>query len=377
MHVIAGAGAYDDPAVEFPDVDQVRGVSIHRVGAGRRRQSSLAGRALSYLSLYGALALEVYRRTRAGDIIVVKTDPPLLSLALAPIAKIKKLKQVNWLQDLYPEVAAKLGVVGFRGPLGRALTMARNASLRSAAMNVAIGARMRRRLGEASVPCEKTAIITNWCDDIAISPQPRDANALRREWGLADKFVVGYSGNLGRAHEYQTVLGAAVALRDEPDIVFLFIGGGHLTNNLRRDVEAHGLASRFQFRPYQDATLLSQSLSVPDIHWLSLNPELEGLIVPSKFYGVAAAARPIIAVTDSDGEIASLVRQFDCGAVVAPNDSAGFAATVRAWRDQPATLADKGRNARALLDRHFRKQDSLEKWDRLLTVVGEKGQPAR
>ena len=372
VHVIAGAGSYDDPTLTFPAFDQVGGVQVHRVAVGRQRRHSLAGRALSYISLYLALAFEAFRRTRAGDIVVVKTDPPLLSIALAPVAKLKRLKQVNWLQDLYPEVAAKLGVAGFKGPIGRALAIARNASLRSAAMNIAIGENMRSRLGELNVPAEKTAVITNWCDERAISPQPREGNALRNAWGLADKFVIGYSGNLGRAHEYRTLLGAAIALRNEPDMVFLFIGGGHFMDDLRREVSALGLASQFQFRPYQDASLLAQSLSVPDVHWLSLIPELEGLIVPSKFYGIAAAARPMIAVMDVNGEIARLVRQFDCGAVIAPNDSAGFARTARDWRSQPAMLAAMGRNARNMLDREFRKQNSLEKWDRVLTAICQK-----
>ena len=82
-----------------------------------------------------------------------------------------------------------------------------------------------------------------------------------REWGFGGKFVVGYSGNLGRAHEYATLLDAAERLRSEPDLAFLFIGGGHGTEALKRDVEARGLGTLFAFRPYQPASVLSQSLA--------------------------------------------------------------------------------------------------------------------
>jgi len=107
----------------------------------------------------------------------------------------------------------------------------------------------------------------------------------------------------------------------------------------------------------------------PDIHWLSLLPELEGLIVPSKFYGIAAAGRPMIAVMHSEGEIARLVRRFECGAVIAPGDSAGFARTILAWRADRDRLAIMGHNARDLLDRDFRKSQSHDKWGRALAAV--------
>jgi len=62
-------------------------------------------------------------------------------------------------------------------------------------------------------------------------------NPLRSAWNLEDKFVVGYSGNLGRAHEFETILGAAEHLRSDPRIVFLFIGGGHSSDELARRVK--------------------------------------------------------------------------------------------------------------------------------------------
>ena len=101
-------------------------------------------------------------------------------------------------------------------------------------------------------------------------------NPLRREWNLADKFVLGYSGNLGRAHEFATVLAAAERLRDEPRVAFLMIGGGKRFEELSAAVQARGLAGAFRFLPYQARTLLSYSLGAADAHWVSLDPRLEG-----------------------------------------------------------------------------------------------------
>src|SRR5262249_16530540 len=147
-------------------------------------------------------------------------------------------------------------------------------------------------------------------------------NPLRAQWHLQDKFVVGYSGNLGRAHEFNTILLASEHFRNNPNIIFLFIGGGHRSGELVRRVKAQELSHKFRFLPYQHEEDLKYSLSVPDVHWISLRPELEGLLFPSKIYGIAAAGRPIIAVTAKNGEIAGLVRAFDCGIVVEPGNSA-------------------------------------------------------
>src|SRR5262249_41317118 len=153
-------------------------------------------------------------------------------------------------------------------------------------------------------------------DDETIVPIGPMSNPLRAQWHLQDKFVVGYSGNLGRAHEFDTILAASGHFRNNPNIIFLFIGGGHRSGKLASRVKAQELGDVFRFLPYQRDEDLKYSLSVPDVHWISLRPELEGLIVPSKIYGIAAAGRPIIAVTARSGEIASLVRAYDCGVVV-------------------------------------------------------------
>jgi colanic acid biosynthesis glycosyl transferase WcaI len=179
---------------------------------------------------------------------------------------------------------------------------------------------MAEKVRALGVSADRIRVVPNWSDDDQITPVPPAANPLRREWKLEDKFVVGYSGNLGRAHEFDTILAAAERLKDHPQIVFVIIGGGHRFEELARCVQDRGLAPNFRFQPYQDDAVLKYSLSLPDVHWISLRPELEGLIVPSKVYGIAAAGRAIIAITAKTGEIAPLVEQYKCGMVVEPGN---------------------------------------------------------
>lgn len=365
VRVIASRGIYDDPSALLPEFETINGVEIHRVSKPRFGRSSIAGRAADYLAMYKAFAAAAARIGRAGDFLVAKTDPPLLSVALAPVARLKNLKLVNWLQDLYPEVALGLGMNSLKliAPL---LTALRDASLRAATTNVSIGEIMDERLTKIGIDANRRVIIPNWCNDQKITAVFHQDNRLRHEWGLDEKFVVGYSGNLGRAHEYQTILDAAERLREHTDIVFLFVGGGHLTGPLKADVAARKLDS-FLFRPYQDAEALPLSLTLPDVHWLSLEPAMEGLIVPSKFYGIAAAGRPTIAVTAGDGEIARLAPRYDCGIQVTPGDGAAFAAQILALQADRGRLKAMGENARRMIDEHYSRRSAFENWGKALS----------
>jgi glycosyltransferase involved in cell wall biosynthesis len=92
--------------------------------------------------------------------------------------------------------------------------------------------------------------------------------------------------------------------------------------------------------------MLKFSLGVADVHWLSLKPAVEGLIVPSKFYAIAAAGRPIIAICSKDGEIARRIRQHRCGDVVAPGDIEALVKAILRVAAESALVAAMGRRTR-------------------------------
>jgi glycosyltransferase involved in cell wall biosynthesis len=125
----------------------------------------------------------------------------------------------------------------------------------------------------------------------------------------------------------------------------------------------------FRFLPYQDRTVLRLSLGVPDVHWISLKPELEGLIVPSKFYGIAAAGRPVITVTARGGELARLVLQHDCGVVVEPGAGEVLARCIRQLAQDHCRVVDMGLRARAMLDAHFTRRHAFDRWRGLLDDI--------
>lgn len=369
VEVIASRLRYDCPTTTLPPREERAGVTIRRVATTRFGRGSLPGRAADYTSFYVAAAWTLVSLLRRGDVVVAKTDPPLLSVVVGLAARLRGARLVNWLQDLYPEVAAELGVAAMRGRAGTILKWLRNASLRRAATNVVIGERMAERLLAERIDAGKIEVMPNWSDDDAIVAVPRASGGLRTEWDLGERFVLCYSGNLGRAHEPETMLGAADLLRERDDIVFLMIGGGHESAALAARVATAGLAERIRFQPYQPRARLNETLGVADLHWLSLRPALEGLIVPSKFYGIAAAGRGVVAITDRDGEIARIVARENCGIVVAPGDCQGLAEAIVTLAADPARVAAMGKAARAVLDRDYRRADAIARWDALFRRI--------
>jgi glycosyltransferase involved in cell wall biosynthesis len=366
--VVTSRQLYEDPRAALPPYEVINGVTVYRVSTATRGRSRLVGRALDYLSFHAAAGMQLLKTLRRGDVVVAKTDPPLISLVVARAAALRGAVLVNWLQDLFPEVAAVLTPGLLPKWLERLLISARNSSLRRAAMNVVLEEGMRRRLLSMGVAETRVRVVPNWADPTAVVPQATATSLTRRRLGLEGRFVLGYSGNLGRAHEFETLIGAARLLRDDPRFTFLITGGGAKADVLKEAVRAQGLES-FAFQGYQPAELLSDSLACADVHFVSLLPALEGLIVPSKVYGILAAGRPALFVGDTAGDLAQMVTAHGCGVAVAVGDSEKLAAEIRALRDSPARLASMGAKAREVAVSRYTSEHAVAEWLEFLEVI--------
>ena len=373
--VIASRQLYDNPRADLPPRESDRAVRYLRIRTTHFGRDGLLGRAVDYLSFYLSLPWTLWRSLRRGDVVVAMTDPPVLGGVVGFIAMLRGARCVHWLQDLFPEVAVALGTPRIPWPIGALVGRIRDVALRGAAANVVIGERMAAHLLRRGVPKATLHVIPNWAHEAVIQPLPRADNPIRRQCGLDEKFVVAYSGNLGRAHDAATLFGAARRLRDRADIAFLLIGDGFGMRALREQCARFGLTN-IQFLPYQPLDRLSQSLAAADLHLVSLRPELEGLIVPSKFYGIAAAARPVGFIGDRDGELARLIAEHACGFSIAQGDGASLATAIVGMAMSPDRGASCGARARRMLDTRFSRDVAHRQWHDLLLHLGAVAPPA-
>lgn len=370
--VITNRHRYDDPKVEFPARERVRGVEVLRVWTSRYGPAPLSARMVDYLSFYLFASLALAWRARRGDIVVANTDPALISVPVAVVAFLRGARLVNWIQDIYPEVAERKGVRLARGAIGTMLRTLRNCSIRSAACNVVLGERMAgevRRISGADP--DRIEVIHNWANGDAIFPVPHKENPLCETWALSGKFVVMYSGNMGQVHEFETILKAAASLLERPEIVFLFVGSGFYRGWIEHEAKTRGLAN-VRFAPYQPRELLAQSLGVAHVHLTSLLSSMEGLVVPSKIYGVLASGRPTLHVGDPKGEIASLLESGEAGFTVPSGDWPQLAKRLLELASDPRMSTELGKNARRTFERLFTMEAAHERWRETLLRIDRK-----
>jgi colanic acid biosynthesis glycosyl transferase WcaI len=373
--VITSRQRYADAKAVWPSRQTVGGLQIHRVWTTQHGRARLAGRMIDYVSFYIMAIVRLLIVARTGDLLVIGTDPPLFSVLAGVAAALRRSKLINWLHDLFPEVALELGVIE-PGPAAALLRRLRDHSLRRAMLNVVPGERMACYLRRIGVPTDRIALIHNWSDGHAVRPIEHANNALRLEWGLGDRFVVGYSGNLGRAHEFSTILESADRLRGRDDILFLFIGGGYHESWIVVEARRLGLTN-ILMKPLQPTERLGESLAVADVHLVSLRPELEGFVVPSKFYGIAAAGRPTLFIGDPDGEIPRILAEADCGATVSIGDASALAEHIIRLEASEALRRRWGSNARSKFDHCFERRLAIDAWLRIIeSAVGSGLAPA-
>jgi len=370
VNIITSRQKYDDPSVVLAESEQVQGVLIHRIWTTHFGRQNLFGRAFDYLSFYGSAFIHLLRSLRRGDILVAKTDPPMISIVAAICAWIRGATLVNWTQDLFPEVARALGVRALNIIYPLVLRI-RNYSLKRAARNIVIGEKMAARLRQEGVPSSNISVIHNWSIDDDIRPVNHADNPFRKNWALENKFVVGYSGNIGRAHEFDTLLAAAKALRDNERIRFLVIGGGAQYEKVKQKAIEQKLQN-VVFQPYQAREDLQYSLTVADLHVISLRPELEGLIVPSKFYGIAASGRPVLYIGSPEGEIAEIITTNQCGEAIEIGQAAAVVEFINKLADDPGLSQKMGQRARQLFESHYSKQHAFKAWWSILDELGAK-----
>lgn len=302
------------------------GVQIIRVRSPRWAHTSVAGKAIAFFAFLCGATFHGLRKARRDDVIVAMTDPPMLGVAAWVIAKLRGSRLIHWVQDVYPEVA--IAVTGQAWL--KVLRPLRNASWRGAIRCVVLGQAMANLVRAAMVHADRVVVIPNWAPAGVVKLAATDSlvSQLREEWSLTGKFVVAYSGNLGRVHDLMPVIEAAALLRADENIVFAFIGHGPQHEALQKHAAKRQL-SHIRFFPPQPRERLSTSLAVADVHLVTLRRGCESVVFPSKIYGIAAAGRPMVFIGSPDCEIAELIRSNELGLVADSRNPAVLADIVR------------------------------------------------
>jgi glycosyltransferase involved in cell wall biosynthesis len=242
-------------------------------------------------------------------------------------------------------------------------------TLKEADRVVVLGECMRQAVIAYGAAQEKTTVIHNWVNEKVIRPLSPNENEFRKAHGFDGQFVVMYSGNMGIAHRFGDILEVARQLHGRFDIRFVFIGDGVRRKEIADFRSRHDLGN-ILILPYQDRSRLTESIGAGDVHFVSLREGFEGLVVPSKTYGIMAAGRPILYQGNAHGEIARMIIEKGFGEVV-PEGEVNLLemAILRLYNDR--ALADLlGKRARAALEEEYSMQRAMDAYEGIFKNAG-------
>lgn len=375
MTVLCGRSGYGPGGGVAPAKESYRGVTIRRLGGTRFGKRSAVGRLADYLSFYLTAGWGLFT-VRRPDVFLVESTPPLIVAAAATASRMRRVPLVHTVQDLYPEVACALGAIHPHGFLSESLSGLHRWALGTCSRVVALGEDMRRVLRER-YGLEGVEIIPNWADSEAMGVDEAEVAGLREAWGLSGRKVVMYSGNMGRGHTFDEVLAVARGWRDRADTAFLFVGGGERRAAIQRASTQPGGENIF-LRPYQDRVALGSSLAVGDVHLITQRPETEGLIVPSKLYGILGVGRPVVFVGPEGSEVARTLSDSGAGITVKPGDRAGLERALRRYLEDPGATRTAGEAGRSWLQEVGDRRIRTAAYEKVFReVAGDVRTPAR
>jgi glycosyltransferase involved in cell wall biosynthesis len=345
VHVLCGQGTYKPGTPRPPKNQTHNGVQIHRVAATSFGRKSTVHRMIDYLSFYLRAFMAALFLPRF-DVIATLTTPPIIGLIGTFLRHLKGSRHVFWSMDLHPDASIALGRMSTKNPVVAWLAWMSDAVYRQADKVVVLGPYMADRIASKRVRRDRLAIIPVWSRRDEIYPLPREGHPLRASLGLDGKFVAMYSGNLGLAHSFSEVIEAARRLRDRDDLVFLFVGGGPRMAEVREAKEADGLYN-IRLMDYFPREQLHASLSVADVHLITMRSEMTGVVVPGKLYGAMASGRPTLFVGPDHCESADTIRNADCGLTVRLGDADGLVEALITLIADPELAAELGKRGRA------------------------------
>ncbi|GAC1619524.1 MAG: glycosyltransferase family 4 protein [Candidatus Acidiferrum sp.] len=341
--VIAGRPSYDPTARRpwrFFQNEQFGKATVIRVGSTDYPRFNMKKRVLNYLTY---VILAVPRALFfACEVLLVMTDPPFAGIVGAFIALLKRKPLVYNIRDMYPDMAVGGSIVG-PGLFPRIWEKLHRWALCRAACVIVLGEDMRARIISKGVDPQRIAIVRDGAEILPESApkSPLDSEVVRAIRGDA-KFVLLHAGNLGFYGAWDTLLGAARELSGD-GVEFVFVGDG--AHRTRLEAESASLQN-VRFLPFFPANKIPSVLAAADAHIITIKRGLEGVVVPSKMYGILAAGKPIIAVAPRETDVVAIGEKRGFAIFADPDSPQNLTAVVRTLATDPGRIVAMGRAAR-------------------------------
>lgn len=351
INVITSNNSYRDPHLKYSSFEDWYGVLIYRINCPRSNQSSALIRLIMGLWFSVIAGFKLVWRGRC-DVILVGTNPPSAPLFTKLSLRVRKIPYVYLIHDLYPDIIIKLGLLSKEHIVSRFAKYFQKKWFRSAEKVIVIGRCMREHIIDAyGVPLDKVQVITSWADPKAITLLPKNTQ-FKKKHNLSG-FIVLWAGNFGRYQNFDDILEAARLLQESgQNMTFVFVGEG-----AKKKYVVHRAAEKklnnIRFITFVPVDDFADLLASADVSLVTLESNMEGVGVPSKFYNILASGRPALAILDPFSEIARVLDEYKCGIRVDRGKPHELAEEFLKLFHSPEVLRKMGQNARkAFFDKY-------------------------
>lgn len=370
--------------------EELNGVKIIRVRVPEFTKSNKMSRIKNILAyFFGALGAS--RKAGKQDYVFTISQPPILGGLLGVLGKwMKHTKMIYCIQDFNPEQVMAVHYSDNKLIL-KAMMMADKFSCRHSDLVITVGRdlveTLKKRFKNKNVP--KHTMINNWIDEKEVYPLPEDNERVlefKKKYGLEDKFVIMYSGNIGLYYDLEKLIKVLKQFRkgytlkgvheegprtaDGREVVFAFVGAGSVLDKLVMYTKRHHFENVI-FIPYQDKKDLIYSLNAGDVHWCVNAKGIKGVSCPSKAYGIMGVGKPIIGVLEEGSEVRMLIDEIGCGKCCEPGDYVEVANIIRWYIENADNGLEKemGMKGREYLERNLTKDVSVRKYKSVIGVL--------
>ncbi len=375
IDVVTSTNLYRQPQADLPAYEEWDGVCIHRLATPHPNGLSLPLRLGANL-LFCTLALAKLVSLPPYDLVLLGTAPPMVAMGATFLKQLRGTPFVYIVYDLEPDRSVAMKMLPAKHPVVKLFRQSQGRWLRSAAKVVVLGEYMGEYLSRTyDVPRQNIQAIPIGSNPAEIVPGPK-ASRFRAEHGLSG-FVVLYSGNFGRYHNFDAILDAAARLKDNySNISFVLVGDGAQKGHIKQRVEDEDLANVRLF-DFVAKDAYADLLASADVSLVTLEPGMEGLCVPSKFYSILASGRPVVATVSPKSEVARVIDEAQAGVHLEQAAAEDLASALIALMEHPARTEQMGRNARCVLEEKYSMSQVARQYHAVLHEAASQPQSLR
>lgn len=353
--------------------ENIHGVKVLRIRVPEFSKTNKLSRVKNIMSYFFG-AMKATFKVGKMDYVFSISQPPILGGLLGVWGKwIKHAKYIYNIQDFNPEQVLAVGYTKNK-LITDVMMWFDKFSCRKSDLVITVGRDLvetvRRRFKGEEVP--KTVMINNWIDEHEIYPLPAENPKVlefREKYALDGKFVIMYSGNIGLYYDLENLIKVVERFKtgtktaDGREVVFAFVGAGSVLDVLVTYVQEHHM-DNVVFIPYQKKADLIYSLNAGDVHWCVNAKGIKGVSCPSKYYGLAAAGKPVLGVLESGSEVRGLIEATHGGLCCEPGAYDQVEENIRWFIEHAGSpeLAQMGTRGRENLEKNLTREVSVKKY---------------